>query len=1336
MFTLIQQLLLLVASHEGACPSQHTSVPVGHSSLTASFAPAQMTLVDSGRPLGSLRLRAWGRRDGLEMVAAEGAPWTCGRRSDDGSAILRQSHRGLEQWWKVLPQGLEQGFVVATRPPGVGALVVEIETQGFRPEVSSQSVVLAHDSGTRLPYDELDAWDAAGRHLPLHFAETHDGLQILVEDSGAEYPVTIDPLLGAPWALPSERPPNLVAPVGDVDGDGLADLFATLVLWLGARTGPPGEPSWIGESPLPLEYTVAAAGDVDGDGLADLLLAHPSAGDDAANEGVAYLLRGTDSGFEAEPSWQFRGPQVGAGAGLGGSLSGGFDFDDDGYDDVAIAAPQYFSGQGQGQVFIFRGGSTGLSAAPDVVLSAEFGVNFTAVLAVPDVDGDGYDDLVVGFENDALEVYVGLWRGGSMLLEAPFAQTLLVPSSQLGIRVRNAMAAGDFDGDGHTDIAVTALLEEQTTRVAVVGYMYGTDGLSEAPSWTIEDPVVDPDPGEFIGSDFGSSLAAGDINGDGIDDLVLSRPSLSNSASYLFVYPGTPAGPSPGPSDVHPWNDIFANAVAVVGDVDGDGFAEVSVDAVARDLSSVLLVYPGLDGIACDVDSDRDARCDGEDNCPEHFNPGQEDLDRDGVGDLCEAQGGESGVAEGTEGSMDGSSTDGGQGRPTSSGSTSGTTASAPGTDSSEGTTTDGAGFGGGLGETGCSCRAGSSGDPVYFGLGMILVVGRVRRRRWGSRRARGRVGLLATSVVLGTAGCHEGPRPNSVEDPTAPLGGTDTTGDAPELDVPPLALDLGSAGRCCSPDGRAIVSCGDGTILTACEGAEVCGLDTLSCIDACEVAAEAGDSVGCVYAAVPLSLGAEGVGSGSCLAVLVSNGWNASAHLSLSYRGEALDLAGSLVHVAVDQGAYRVQRLEPNQGVPAGDVAAILLTGQECPSVDEHREPLHVAMPDAMLRDTEIGGAFTLAADLPVVMHQVNPFLGAASHVTGASLLFPQLTWGTNYTVLAPAEPLHYSPSGVYMPTVSIVAARDDTTVTLLPSVAVQGGPGIPASEAGEPLEFVLHAGEHAQIRQLEGLTGSIIESDEPVGVWVGHECANYPPNIPACDHLEQMLPPVGSMGSRYAAAPVRRAQENGIWRLLGTVDGTMLTWSADVGGPATLDRGQSVFVQTHQTFVVSSQDADHPFLLFNYMTGQDAVEIVDKRTGGDPDFVLAVPPEQFLDAYTFFVDPSYIGQLVLVRQAIEPGGADGVGGLGFGTVELQCGESAQWQEVTQWQALDGDAFEYARISTTQAPFERCSGRVSARGSQPFGAHVWGFSAYTSVGYPAGLGLDSINEVVVPAVP
>src|SRR5262249_32633787 len=98
---------------------------------------------------------------------------------------------------------------------------------------------------------------------------------------------------------------------------------------------------------------------------------------------------------------------------------------------------------------------------------------------------------------------------------------------------------------------------------------------------------------------------------------------------------------------------------------------------------------------------------------------------------------------------------------------------------------------------------------------------------------------------------------------------------------------------------------------------------------------------------------------------------------------------------------------------------------------------------------------------------------------------------------------------------------------------------------------------------------------------------CMRWPSGVSFCDHGEQMVPPVRALGSRYAAVMHRpRGNEPAFYRVIGAVDGTQLDYSSAVGGPATLDAGEHVVFSTEAPFVVESQDEDHPFLLFTYMS------------------------------------------------------------------------------------------------------------------------------------------------------
>jgi hypothetical protein len=217
--------------------------------------------------------------------------------------------------------------------------------------------------------------------------------------------------------------------------------------------------------------------------------------------------------------------------------------------------------------------------------------------------------------------------------------------------------------------------------------------------------------------------------------------------------------------------------------------------------------------------------------------------------------------------------------------------------------------------------------------------------------------------------------------------------------------------------------------------------------------------------------------------------------------------------------------------------------------------------------------------------------------------------------------------------------------------------------------------------------------------------------------------------MGSTYVGVMyrARTSQETQtFYRVVGAVDGTVLTYSSAVGGPPTLTKGQAVIFETGTPFSVSSQDANHPFMLFTYMTSADYVG-TEGDGYGDPDFVYDIPPAQFLSSYVFFSDPTYPEtNLVLERSK----GTDGQ----FHDVTLDCaGVLTGWEPV--------GAFEWTRVDLQKgfAPVAGCNnGRHQITSAAPFGLQVWGWgtpdtgTSYVSYGYPAGMNVSFINSVVI----
>ncbi len=527
---------------------------------------------------------------------------------------------------------------------------------------------------------------------------------------------------------------------------------------------------------------------------------------------------------------------------------------------------------------------------------------------------------------------------------------------------------------------------------------------------------------------------------------------------------------------------------------------------------------------------------------------------------------------------------------------------------------------------------------------------------------------------------------------------------------------------RRCSEDQRQVLDCED-KIVETCDATDACDIAQNTCTNACVAAESNHQSIGCDYYAVHMDT----LQPSYCFAVFIANTWTTPAKISVEH--DDLDAGARPIemYARLPVGSGPNLTYTPYNaatGIMPGEVAVLFLGGGTgaapmCPAP--------TAVPGANRIGTAMASAFHITTDVPVVAYQISPYGGGSVAVTAASLLVPASAWDMNYIAVNVAPK---SSAGGGRPSLNIVARENGTIATINPVAAVQGGGGVPGGPAGQPLALNLRKGQHAQISQDDELTGSVISANKPIGFMAGHTCMNMPADVSFCDHGEQMIPPTRALSHRYVGVMYRPrvpTETSTFWRVVGAVDGTQLTWSSNVGGPTTLNKGQSMVFQTGQPFLVSSQDKDHPFMLFSYMTSSRYVS----DGYGDPDFVLVVPPEQYLKQYVFFADPTYPEtNLVIVRAR----GKD----QQFHNVELDC-----LGLVDGWQPVDAD-HQFARVDLMTgnfAPAGNCStGRHEIRSDAPFGLWVWGwgtpltstFTRYVSYGYPGGMNVTPINNVII----
>ncbi len=561
------------------------------------------------------------------QVSGAGAPWrlilrTLAFGSEDDvrplgePQIARVENRidlhytALSEWYVNDERGIEQGWTIPAPPPdhAGSALRIEIETGGLRAEIAGdgRSAVFVDDaSTTRLHYHGLRAWDASGRDLPARLRPTPAGLAIQVEAEDALYPITVDPVFsGSAWTAESNQAGAAfgwsVSGAGDVNGDGFDDVIigakwfdegeadeGRAFLYLGSADGPSLAPAWTAASDqadADFGVSVSGAGDVNGDGFDDVIVGADEYDNGELDEGRAFLYLGSPGGLSLAPDWTAESDQ--AGARFGFTVRGAEDVNGDGFDDVIAGAHFFDNGQlNEGRAYVYLGSANGPSLTPDWTAESDqagalFGVS---VSGAGDVDGNGYGDVIIGaYQFDGGQADVGralLYLGSASGLSLAPAWTAASDQtdSYFGWSVSGA---GDVNGDGFDDVIVGAssYTDGQTYEGSAFLYLGSAAGPSLAANWTGDS--------DQAGASFGTSVSgAGDVNADGFDDVIVGAPHVSNGQTYegrAFLYLGSAGGPSLAPD----WTEEgeqghaeFGISVSAAGDVDGDGLDDVIVGA-------------------------------------------------------------------------------------------------------------------------------------------------------------------------------------------------------------------------------------------------------------------------------------------------------------------------------------------------------------------------------------------------------------------------------------------------------------------------------------------------------------------------------------------------------------------------------------------------------------------------------------------------------------------------------------------------------------------------------------------------------------------------------------
>ncbi len=366
---------------------------------------------------------------------------------------------------------------------------------------------------------------------------------------------------------------------------------------------------------------VAAAGDVNGDGIGDIIVGAPNAAPNGALSGAAYVVFGKAGGVGKELKLAdlngtngFRIVGTAAGQLMGGSVSGAGDLNGDGVDDIAVgasgAAAAYVIYGQKGGAFpaTFNGsdlnGTNGFRIA-GAALNDGLG---RSVSGAGDVNGDGITDLVVGapgyggaYENGAAYVIYGRKQGVAFppsiaLGSLTAADGFRVTEPNGTVAVGTFVSFGDINGDGFADLLVAGPGTISCSGARAYVVLGKTGGL---PNLNLGSLGIN---GFRLSGVCPQGISsAGDVNGDGVADYIVSEGQSSQPGGSAFVIFGKRGGGFSATLDVSTLlngTDGFRingtstgivggrqNGVARAGDVNGDGIDDLILGSPGADLN-------------------------------------------------------------------------------------------------------------------------------------------------------------------------------------------------------------------------------------------------------------------------------------------------------------------------------------------------------------------------------------------------------------------------------------------------------------------------------------------------------------------------------------------------------------------------------------------------------------------------------------------------------------------------------------------------------------------------------------------------------------------------------